>query len=161
MLTSKKRSNLIENMGRLPDDLERVVNGLDAARLTAVTIAGEWTVAQNVHHVADSHLNAYIRMKLVLAEDHPTLKTYDQDVWAAMQDAQSANLTASLALIRGLHKRWVTMLEALDPEDESVWQRTAFHPENGTMTLDDLLTTYGNHGHGHIDQIERTLAAGR
>jgi hypothetical protein len=157
MLTPSERQQLIDKMSRLPEELAACVNGLSEAQLTTVFIPGEWTVAQNVHHVADSHINAFIRMKLVLTEEKPTLKPYDQEIWAGMADSVSSDMAASMEIISGLHRRWVIMLGAI--EDESAWQRTAFHPEIGDITLDDLLRIYGNHGHGHIDQIKQALAA--
>ena len=156
MLTVKQRQHYIDRIRILPNDLENCVAGLTPEQLTAVSIEGEWTVAQNIHHVADSHMNSYIRFKLILTEEHPILKPYDQDVWAAMGDAETADLEASLSVIRGLHERWVAMLEAIP---EATWQKTGYHPEIGDVTLDDLLSTYGQHGHGHIDQINKTLAA--
>lgn len=158
MLTRDDRIKLIDNIRRLPADLAACVGGLTAEQLTTPYLNGEWTAAQNVHHVADSHMNAYIRMKLILTEDHPTLKPYDQDVWAALPDATPADMTASLHILHGLHERWAELLAGI--EDEAVWQRSAHHPEIGEVTLDDLLGIYGRHGHGHIEQIRETLAAG-
>ena len=89
-------------------------------------------------------------MRLVLTEDHPTLKTYDQDRWAALPDAASPTLEPSLAIVRGLHRRWVELLRAVAPE---AWTRTAHHPERGTMSLGDLLTMYADHGRNHVAQI--------
>jgi hypothetical protein len=156
MHSRDERQAMIERIRRLPDDLETCVNGLTDDQLTTPFIDGEWTVAQNVHHLADSHMNSYIRFKLILAEEHPQLKPYDQDVWADMTDATRADLTDSLALLRGLHARWVTMLEGLTDED---WSRTGYHPDHGAQSLDEMLEIYARHGHGHIDQITRTLAA--
>jgi hypothetical protein len=161
MLTGTERRRLIDTMRRLPDDLAACVAGLTANQMTTPYMQGEWTVAQNVHHVADSHMNAYVRMKLILTEEHPTLKPYDQNVWADMVDATPADVADSLHIIRGLHRRWVAMLNSLDVDHDARWQRTAFHPEIGEVTLDDLLAIYGDHGHGHIDQIQRTLAAAK
>lgn len=156
MFTPEERRVLIDRIRRLPDDLEACVAGLTHAQLTTHYLEGEWTVAQNVHHVADSHMNSYIRFKLIISEDNPALKPYDQDVWAMMSDASQADLSTSLSIIRGLHARWTEMLDGLPDE---AWSRAGFHPEIGEVTLDDMLKIYGNHGHGHIDQITRTLAA--
>lgn len=156
MYNPDERQAMIERIRCLPDDLEACVSGLTEAQLTTHFLEGEWTVAQNVHHLADSHMNSYIRFKLILAEEHPQLKPYNQDVWANMADATRADLTDSLALLRGLHARWVAMLEGLTDED---WSRTGYHPEHGDQSLNEMLEIYARHGHGHIDQITRTLAA--
>lgn len=156
-MTSQERQGLIEKLRRLPAQIEELVGGLSDTQLTTPFLAGEWTVAQNVHHLADSHMNSYIRCKLILTEENPPLKPYDQDAWAGLPDAQSADLAPSLTLLKQLHARWVTFWETL-PTD--VWSRSGFHPENGPMTLADILRSYAAHGEAHIDQITRTLAAG-
>lgn len=155
-MISQERQGYIEKICRLPAQIEELVNGLSVTQLTTHFLAGEWTVAQNVHHLADSHMNSYIRCKLILTEEHPTLKPYDQDAWAKLPDAHLADLSTSLSLLRQLHARWVIFWETL-PAD--AWSRTGFHPENGTVTLDDQLRAYAAHGEAHIDQITRTLAA--
>lgn len=147
----------IGQIGRLPAELEALVGGLSPEQLTSAYLVGEWTVAQNVHHLADSHMNSYIRCKLIATEDNPTLKPYNQEDWAGFPDAQSADLSTSLALLRALHTRWVAFFTNLP---EAAWQRTGYHPENGTVTLESQLHYYAAHGQGHLDQIRRTLAAG-
>lgn len=156
MPTSSERQQLIEALRALPAQLEALTAGLSAAQLTTPYLAGEWSVAQNIHHLADSHMNAYIRCKLIATEEHPTLKPYDQDRWAALPDAQHADVRVSLALLRALHQRWVLFWEQL-PGD--AWARSGLHPENGEVSLDDQLRLYAAHGLGHLDQITRTLAA--
>jgi hypothetical protein len=156
-LSLDERQVLIDKLRRLPAQLAELTQGLTPEQLTTPYLPGEWTVAQNVHHVADSHLNSYLRCKLMLTEDHPTLKPYDQDVWAALPDAQNADLTSSLALLTGLHARWVLFWQTLP---QGAWTRTGYHPENGEVRLVDQLIYYAAHGEGHIDQITRTLAAG-
>lgn len=155
-MTAQERLLLIDKIRHLPAQIEELVMGLSVSQLTTHFLAHEWTVAQNVHHLADSHMNSYIRCKLILTEANPPLKPYDQDAWAALPDAQSAELASSLTLLKHLHARWVTFWETL-PTD--AWHRTGFHPENGPMTLADILRSYAAHGEAHIDQITRTLAA--
>lgn len=150
------RTLLIDKIRRLPEQIAGLVAGQSDAQLTAHPLAGEWSVAQNVHHLADSHMNSYIRCKLIATEDHPTLKPYDQDMWAEMVDASGPDLAVSLALLTALHSRWVVFWENLPA---NAWARTGFHPENGDISLDDLLESYAAHGEAHIDQITRTLAA--
>ena len=145
-------SNYTERINRirsLPRQLEKAIAGLDESQLSTPYRDGGWTVRQVVHHLADSHMNAFIRMKLILAEDHPTLKPYDQEVWAELPDIRSP-LDASLGIIRGLHERWVTLLENIP---ESAWTRTGKHPETGEVSLESLLTTYAHHGENHVGQI--------
>jgi hypothetical protein len=151
-----ERALLIDKIRRLPEQIAELLEGLDSTQLTAHPLAGEWSVAQNVHHLADSHMNSYIRCKLILTEEHPTLKPYDQEKWAKMADASGPDVTVSLALLTALHSRWVIFWESL-PSD--TWARTGFHPEYGDVSLDDQLDTYAAHGEAHIDQVTKTLAA--
>lgn len=156
MLTDDQRREYINTIRTFPADLRTLIAGLSPEQLTTPYLDDEWTVAQNVHHVADSHLNSYVRVKLMITEDHPTLRPYDQDVWATLPDATAADVDDSLMLLEGLHQRWVTVWQSLQAED---WQRTAYHPENGDLTLDDQLRQYADHCRAHLDQIQRTLAA--
>ena len=155
-MTAQERLLLIDKIRHLPAQIEELVMGLSVPQLTTHFLTHEWTVAQNVHHLADSHMNSYIRCKLILTEANPPLKPYDQEAWAALPDAQSAELASSLTLLKHLHARWVTFWETL-PTD--AWHRTGFHPENGPMTLDEILHSYAAHGEAHLSQITRTLAA--
>jgi DinB superfamily len=156
MLTSPQRQHLIEKFRALPGQVAQLTAGLTAEQLTTPYLSGEWTVAQNIHHLPDSHMNSYIRCKLMATEDTPPLKPYDQDLWAAFPDAQIADISGSLALLRNLHARWVTFWEQLP---EAAWSRTGVHQNDGVVTLEDMLRLYAAHGEGHIDQITRTLAA--
>jgi hypothetical protein len=157
-MESAERAALIATVAALPERLAALTAGLSEAELTTHFLEGEWTVAQNVHHLVDSHANSYVRCKLIATEDRPTLKPYDQDAWAALPDAQQADIQVSLAILRGLHRRWVQFWGSL-PED--AWERAGLHPESGVVTLERMLRTYADHGEGHLDQIRRTLAAGR
>jgi len=134
----------------LPDQARAAVAGLTPAQLDTPYREGGWTVRQVIHHLADAHMNALIRMKLVLTEEHPTLKPWDQDTWALLADSQDAPVEASLATLDGVHARMVCVLEAAPPE---AWTRRAFHPENGEQTLDSLVQTYSGHGPHHVKQI--------
>lgn len=156
-LSPDVRKQLIDRIAALPQLLEARVCDLTPEQLTTHYMPGEWTVAQNVHHLADSHMNAYVRVKLILTEDAPTFKPYDQNAWAETPDADHAQIGESLELLRGLHKRWVRLFESLN---EAQWQRYGVHPEyKRAYTVEDILQTYAGHGEGHIDQINRTLAA--
>lgn len=155
------KSELIEKIGNLPNQIEALVAGLSVEDLTTPYLkkadgSDEWTVAQNVHHLVDSHSNSYIRCMLLMTEDHPTIRPYDQDAWAARPEAKSPDLSYSLLFLRGVHQRWVKFWENLEDSD---WDRTGLHPAGGVFSLADQLQSYVDHGEGHIDQIQRTLAA--
>ena len=156
MTASSAREEAIEKIRRLPHQVEELISGLSPQELTAKTLPNEWTVAQNVHHLADSHINSYVRCKLMATEDNPTLKPYDEGAWASLSDGSSADLSDSLALLKALHARWARFWENL-PDD--VWQRTGQHPQSGAVTLARQLELYVEHGEAHLEQIRRTLAA--
>jgi hypothetical protein len=150
MPTSNERRELIQKIKSLPEKLEAVVEGLSEAQLDTPYRDGGWTPRQVVHHLCDSHMNAFLRFKWMLNEEKTLLKTYNQDVWAQSKE-YSMHILGSLALLRGLHERWSFLLESIPEEG---WNRTAMHPENGEMTLDRMLTIYGNHGEKHCMQIK-------
>lgn len=150
------RENLIRKIEILPSQIEALVHGLMPAQLTTHYLAHEWTVAQNVHHLFDSHANSYVRCKLIMTEENPPLKAYDQDKWAFLADASQADIANSLALLAALHQRWVIFWSNLAEPD---FARTGLHSQNGLVRLDQLLAVYADHGEAHIDQITRTLAA--
>lgn len=154
--TSSQRAERIEKLSALPDKLEAVVRDLTVTQLTTHYLPTEWTVAQNVHHLADSHMNSFIRIKLMLTEDHPALKPYNQDDWAKTVEANHPDAQTSLQLLRGLHARWVMLFSSLSDE---AWLRAGVHPEIGEVTLEDQLRIYSGHGENHIAQIQKTLAA--
>ncbi|HWQ12738.1 MAG TPA: putative metal-dependent hydrolase [Roseiflexaceae bacterium] len=148
------RAARIARIAALPEELAALVGGLSDARLDTHAPDDPWTVRQVTHHMADSHANAFIRTKLILTEEHPTLKPYDQDAWAALPDTCAMPVGASLELLRGLHARWVRLFESLGPAD---WGRAALHPEIGEVTIDDILETYAHHCNDHLAQIRRIL----
>ncbi len=137
-------------MRELPDKLEGVVKGLNNTQLDTPYRDGGWTVRQVVHHVADSHMNAFLRFKFMLMEDFPKIKTYNQDDWA-LSSEYSLPLDSSLMLIRGLHARWTAMLESVSEHDWTT--RKADHPENGIVTMDRMLQIYSGHGEKHCGHI--------
>lgn len=149
MSTTDKRSAKIARIAALPPVLRQAVAGLSDSQLDTPYRDGGWTVRQVVHHLADSHMNAFMRFRWVVAEDHPTIKTYDQDVWATFDDSKIP-LEPSLAIIDGLHHRWSVFLDSL-PDD--AWSRTGFHPERGEVTLEEFLDIYCDHGENHANQI--------
>ncbi len=149
-MTAAERQEKIEKIRDLPNVVEAAVKGLNDQQLDTPYREGGWTIRQVVHHLADSHMNAFVRMKLMVTENHPTLKPYDQDAWAGLPDSNRLPVQSSLAIIRGLHERWATLLAALP---ESAWVRAAHHPERGEVTMEGTLSTYAGHGANHVRQI--------
>ena len=137
-------------LAALPENLLAAVAGLDDLQLDTPYREGGWTVRQVVHHIADSHMNAYIRFKLALTEDWPTIKPYREDLWAQLADARTMPVDVSLDLLKALHRRWVTLLESLSTAD---WRRGYVHPEMGRQTLDEALTLYNWHSRHHTAHI--------
>ncbi|MBN8589831.1 MAG: putative metal-dependent hydrolase [Rhodothermia bacterium] len=143
-------SDKIAQLRALPQELERILTNLSDEQLDTPYREDGWTVRQVVHHLADSHMNAYIRCKLALTEDSPTIKPYLQDAWAELPDGKTAPLKHSLALLCALHERWADVFTTIKEAD---WQRTIHHPENGLMTLWMMLDAYVAHGETHVGQI--------
>ena len=149
MPTLEERKAMIQKMRELPEKLEEAVKGLNDSQLDTPYRDGGWTVRQVVHHVVDSHMNAFLRFKWILTEENTTVKTYNQDVWAVSPEYKLP-VTASLPLIKSLHERWAVLLESI-PENQ--WGKQANHPENGPVTLDRMLKIYSGHGEKHCGHI--------
>ena len=151
-LTTEERARAIDDIAACPARLRSTLAGLDDAQLDTPYRDGGWTVRQVVHHLADSHMNAYIRHKLAVNEELPTIKPYDQDRWAELADVRECDPQVSLALLEGLHERWVRYLRALAPEQ---FERRFVHPEmKSHPTLDGSVAMYGWHGRHHTAQID-------
>jgi uncharacterized damage-inducible protein DinB len=148
--TDEDRASCVRDIRELPARLRAAVAGLSRERLDTPYREGGWTARQVVHHLADSHLNAFARFKLALTEDNPRIKPYDQDAWAALADGRTAEAEASLSLVEGLHTRWTVLLGGLGHED---WARTMDHPERGKITLDYTLQLYSWHCRHHVAHI--------
>ena len=133
----------------LPSKLQQAVESLNDSQLDTPYREGGWTVRQVAHHLGDSHMNAFIRHRLTLTEDHPAIKAYDEAAWAELADAKLP-VFISLGLLSALHERWATMLEALRPEQ---FTRTFEHPESGRWTLDESIAQYAWHGKHHVAHI--------
>ena len=144
-----RRAEWIGQIAAAPAALRRAVDGLTPAQLDTPYRPEGWTVRQTVHHVPDSHLNAYIRIKFALTEDTPTIKPYDQDRWAGLPDSR-AEPEVSLALLDALHRRWLLLLAGLAPAD---FARPLRHPEMGELTVDRVLSLYAWHGRHHVAHI--------
>jgi uncharacterized damage-inducible protein DinB len=143
----------IEDLQLLPGDLEFVCQNMDKAQLDTPYREGGWTVQQLVHHVADSHMNAFARFKLALTEEVPLIKTYDEKAWVMTADVMDMPINYSITLLFALHARWAKLLESLTDEQ---WQRKLFHPvRNAEVTLWDLFTIYAWHGKHHVAHIKK------
>jgi len=150
-VTSQKRAQSIATIREAPAAFRAAVSGLSDAQLNTPYRPEGWTVRQLVHHVPESHMNAYTRFKLGITEDTPTIKPYDENLWAALPDASKAPIDPSLALMDALHARWVALLETMTPEQ---FGRTVFHPEHKReLSLDWMLQLYGWHGRHHTAHI--------
>src|SRR5262249_448402 len=130
--TDEEVQQAIKHIAEAPTSLRRAVDGLTAEQLDTPYRPGGWTVRQVVHHVPDSHLNSNCRSNLALTEDEPTIKAYQEDRWAELEDSRLTPLDVSLSLLESLHKRWVTLLRSLEPSE---FARTFRHPEIGVVTL--------------------------
>lgn len=150
-LSEAERAAAIAKIEATPATLRAAVDGMSDAQLDSTYREGSWTLRQVVHHLADSHVNAYTRFRLGLTEDHPTIKPYDENKWAALEDARAMPVGVSLELLEALHSRWVTLLRSLEPAS---FDRSIDHPENGAMTIDQLLAMYAWHGEHHIAHID-------
>jgi uncharacterized damage-inducible protein DinB len=153
-ITPDERTGAIATLAELPEQLRNAVDGLSFAQLSTPYREGGWTVRQVVHHVADSHMNAFIRVKLALTEDWPTIKPYDEAAWAKLHDV-AAPVEWSLELIESLHARWVMLLQSLNEEQ---WQRGFNHPENGPMTVAMVTLLYAWHSSHHVAHITHLRA---
>ena len=148
-ITPDERTNAIATLAELPEQLRNAVDGLDSTQLSTPYREGGWTLRQVVHHVADSHMNAFVRVRLALTEDWPMIKPYDEAAWATLHD-MAAPIEWSLQLVEGLHARWVMLLQSLD---ESQWLRGYLHPKNGPATVADVTLVYAWHSRHHVAHI--------
>jgi hypothetical protein len=148
--SAEQRSKFISEIEQTPAALRAAVHGLSHQQIETPYRDGGWTVRQVIHHVPESHMNAYIRFKLALTEHEPTIKPYDEKLWAELPDVHAAPLEPSLALLEALHLRFVALLRTLKPED---WKRSFHHPELGVVPLEKNLALYAWHGRHHTAHI--------
>ena len=153
----REKRAAISTLAALPENLRSAVEGLSSAQLNTPYREGGWTVRQLVHHVADSHMNAYVRTRLALTEDWPTVKAYDERVWAELYDAHTLPVDVSLDLLEPLHRRWVALFESLD---DVAFERGYNHSENGRQTLSVVLPLYAwhcRHHTAHITELRKRM----
>lgn len=144
-----QRSKFIDIIAATPQNLADAVRGLNEKQIDTPYRPDGWTVRQLVHHVADSHMNAFIRIKLALTEEAPTVKAYDENEWAKLVDS-TAPIAISVSLLTALHDRWVRLMRAMKPSD---FTRTVTHPERGPITADFLIALYAWHGPHHVAHV--------
>ena len=149
-LTPAQRAQAIKDIAATPKNFRAAIKGLSKKQLDTPYRDGGWSVKQVVHHVPESHMNAYIRFKLALTEDTPTIKPYKEDEWSKTADVNKTPVETSLGLLESLHQRWVILLKSLSPAD---FERKVNHPENGIMSLDKVLALYAWHGKHHAAHI--------
>ncbi len=145
------KKSLLNDIKITPALLENAITNLDEKQLNTPYRTDGWNIKQVVHHVADSHMNAYMRFKLGLTENEPTIKTYDEGAWSELNDTTNLPVNISLTLLHALHIRWVELMKNMSEED---WQRTIFHPEHQKkISLWYLLKMYAWHGKHHVAHI--------
>jgi uncharacterized damage-inducible protein DinB len=149
-MSAEQKSECLDEIEQTPSRMRAAVAGLSDTQLDTPYREGGWTVRQVVHHVPDSHMNSYMRFKLALTEENPTIRPYAEDLWAELPEAKNAPVEVSLRLMENLHGRWILFLRGLKPED---WQRTFRHPKLGSMSLEKNLALYAWHGRHHVAHI--------
>jgi hypothetical protein len=149
-LTPTERAEAIAQIAEMPKRMRHAVGGLSGGQLDTPYRPGGWTVRQVAHHVPDSHMNAYIRLKLALTEHEPTIKPYEEGLWAELPDSRETPVEVSLALLEFLHLRWDILLRSLPPAD---FARRLRHPALGVMAVDNLVHLYAWHGRHHVAHI--------
>jgi len=149
-LSESGRVTSIAEIAAAPAALRAAVKDLSAEQLDTPYREGGWTVRQVIHHLPDSHMNAYVRFKLALTEPEPTIKPYAEDRWAELSDTKATPTEVSLVLLDSLHHRWVTLLRSLGPED---WKRNFRHPELGVVSLEKNVALYAWHGKHHVAHV--------
>ena len=145
-----QRAGFIQTIADTPGKLKAAVAGLSKQQLETPYRDGGWTVRQVVHHLADSHMNAFCRTKLALTEENPTIKPYDESKWAVTADVAQAPAEGSLAIVDAVHQRWTLLLRSMKPAD---FARKLFHPERGSMTVDELIALCAWHSRHHVGHI--------
>lgn len=154
-MTSEERQRTIRRLAEFPSRLETVLNETHPDRLDEPYREGGWTIRQVVHHLVDSHINGFIRMRTAVVSPNTDVMGYDQDGWSELADNREMPVEISVDLLHALHGRWAYMLDAVD---EPHWQNTVIHSENGEESLEFMLAEYARHGEHHLAQITGHLA---
>jgi len=154
-VSDAEREGFVGLIEGTPEALRHAIQGLDDQQLDTPYRPGGWTIRQVVHHLPDSHLNAYIRFKLALTEEQPTIRPYDEALWAQTPEARSGPIHLSVDLLTSLHARWIA---AIRPLPASAFDRTFRHPDLGVMSLNQQLALYAWHGPHHVAHITALIA---
>jgi hypothetical protein len=149
-LTPEERRTMVDEIAAAPARMRKAVVDLDDRQLDTPYRDQGWTVRQVVHHVADSHLNAYVRLKLAVTEDEPTIRPYDEAAWARLGDYETTHIATSLMLLEALHERWIHVFRCLEEAD---YARKFRHPDHGLVTIDWLVAMYAWHSRHHVAHI--------
>jgi uncharacterized damage-inducible protein DinB len=149
-ITESIRKQWVDEIAQAPQKLKEAIHGLSAQQLDTPYRPGGWTIRQVTHHIPDSHINAYIRIKMALTEEVPTIKPYEEQFWAELYDTYHTPVEVSITLLENLHQRWVALLYSLS---ETSWQRSYRHPQSGIVVLNEVAGMYAWHGSHHIAQI--------
>lgn len=153
-MTQTEREELIAKIEALPAQLRELIAGATDEELARPYRPGGWTSFQVIHHLADSHMNMFVRAHLIVTENNPPLKPYNQDEWAKLTDAAGQPVEPSLKILDGVHARLASLYRSLP---EGAWKRTAFHPERGPLSLESLLALYAAHGEKHLGHIRQGI----
>lgn len=155
VISSEQISDWIVTISKFPQKIESITNNLSAEELNYHYRPEGWTIKQVVHHCADSHCNSFIRFKLALTENNPAIKPYMENLWAELIDGKDNDLTYSIMILKGIHHKWVKLLQSFTEED---WKRTFYHSEaDKTFRLDETLGLYAWHSEHHLKHIENAL----
>jgi hypothetical protein len=153
-MTHAERQVAIQKIAALPAQLEALIAGRTDEDLNKNYGPGKWTARQVIHHLADAHVHAYVRVRYIATADNPAVQSYDQDAWAKLPDACTGPVAPSLEILKGIHARWAAFLTALP---EEAFSRTGVHSERGPVSLDDLLRIYSGHGEKHLGHIRTAI----
>lgn len=153
---NEERAEQIQMIRDLPAQLREKIAGFTQEQMMTAYIPHEWTIAQNIHHLADTHMICIRRFKLILTNPSFDFESYDVDKVAALPDARDADVEYSLKILEGLHARWAILMENLSDEE---WEKTGNHPKIGLYPLTRLLQVYSNHGKNHLQQIQDVIDA--
>jgi hypothetical protein len=156
--SAHERSLFLAQVAEAPANLRAAIAGLSDAQLDTTYRPGGWTVRQVVHHLPDSHLNWYVRAKLALTEDEPTIQPFSENLWAELPDSRGGAIEPSLKILEGIHARTVLFFESLAPQD---WTRKFFHPERGVLIIQDILPEFSwhfRHHTAHITEMRRRMS---
>lgn len=154
-ITEEVFNQWVATIEEFPEKVKKLVSNLSYDELEFTYRPGSWNIKQIVHHLADSHLNSFVRFKLAMTEDNPTIRPYQEDKWAELPDANNEEIMDSLEILEGLHKRWTTLLKSLSSEDK---KRTFLHPEyNHQLTVEWMLGLYDWHCRHHLAHIEQAI----